>query len=217
MEELLFAIKDAADTIAAPNWAVAISALAAVGTVFVAVLIALKQIKIAKEQNEITKKQNEIAQKQIEISEQQNKIALFKERYSVYCELQKNVRFGKEVKKMFDTTAEEYSVSSISILNMGLLVFGFKPSTESPSLEELSIELTVRIESSKYLVKQAIFLFDDIEEKDIDDLFNSLLGYIASLVVFKDFAPGNGNHISSTCERFCDKYMKKIERTLNLR
>lgn len=217
MGELLLAIKDAADTIAAPNWAVAISAFAAVGTVLVAVLIALKQIKIAKEQNEITKKQNEIAQKQIEISEQQNKIALFKERYSVYCELQKSVRFGKEVKKLFDTIVQGYSVSSISILNIGLLVFGLKPSTESPSLEELSLALTVQIESSKYLVKQAIFLFDGIEEKDIDDLFNSLLGYIVSLVVFKDFAPDNGDHISSTCERFYDKYMKKIERTLNLR
>lgn len=217
MEELLFAIKDAANTIAAPNWAVAISAFAAVGTVLVAIIIASKQIQLAKEQNEITKRQNEIAQKQIEISEQQNKIALFKERYSVYCELQKIISFGRSVNNTelaYDAKAEERSKFTIGILKTGLSIFGMEPSKEYTSSDELYLVLYMRIESSRYLVKQAIFLFSDMEEEDIDGLVKSLLFYLFQLT---SYGVNDGHSISRTCEEFCDKYMMKIERMLNLR
>lgn len=217
MDELLFSIKEAADTIAAPNWAVAISAFATVGTVIVAIMIAIKQIKLAKEQNEISRRQNEIVQKQMEISEQQNKISLFKERYSVYCELQKIISFGRSVKNMKlhdDATDEELSKFPLAILKMGLFMFGMKPSMESTSRDELYLPLYMQIESSKYLIKQAIFLFNDIEEKDIDVLVNSLSGYIFGLT----FLGGDSsNSFSRICEEFCDKYMMKIESMLNLR
>ncbi len=76
-EEIIAAISEAANTIASPNWAATLSAIASIGAVIAAILIAFKQVKIAT-------RQNEIAKKQAEISDQQNKIALFEKRYEVY-------------------------------------------------------------------------------------------------------------------------------------
>lgn len=76
-KEILDAIQKAAETIATPNCAAWLSAVASVGAVAVAIIIAIKQ-------NGIAKKQNEIAQRQVKISEQQNGIALFEKRYEFY-------------------------------------------------------------------------------------------------------------------------------------
>lgn len=76
MNELYTEIQNAANIIAAPNWADKLSAMAASIAVIVAVIVALRQ-------NKILKQQNEIAIKQAEIAEEQNKIALFDRRYEL--------------------------------------------------------------------------------------------------------------------------------------
>lgn len=106
------AIQKAANTIATPNCAAWLSAIAALAAVVAAIIIAIKQNKIAKQQTEIAAEQNKfseeqtqiaakqieftekqtqiaenqdkLAEKQTEISEQQNRIALFEKRFDVY-------------------------------------------------------------------------------------------------------------------------------------
>ena len=62
MNELYTEIQNAANIVAAPNWADKLSALAAIIAVIVAVIVALRQNKILKQQNEIAIKQAEIAE-----------------------------------------------------------------------------------------------------------------------------------------------------------
>lgn len=76
-KEILDAIQKATETIATPNCAAWLSAVASVGAVFAAIIIAVKQ-------REISMKQNEIAEKQASIAEQQNRIELFEKRYELY-------------------------------------------------------------------------------------------------------------------------------------
>lgn len=70
MDELLVAIQDAANTIAAPNWADIMSVCFSLLAVVVAGIIAWRQ--------------NEISKKQTFIAENQNKIALFEKRFEIY-------------------------------------------------------------------------------------------------------------------------------------
>lgn len=69
-EEILVAIQNAANTIAAPNWA----DIASVGLSLLAVVVA----------GFVAWKQNKIILKQAEIAEQQNKISLLEERITIY-------------------------------------------------------------------------------------------------------------------------------------
>lgn len=70
MDELFVAIQEAANTIAAPNWADKMAAFCSLFAVVVAGIIACKQ--------------NKISEKQTNIAENQNKIALFEERLEIY-------------------------------------------------------------------------------------------------------------------------------------
>lgn len=70
MDEILVAIQDAANTIAAPNWADILGVCFSLGAVIVACLVAWRQ--------------NEISRKQTDIADKQNKIALFEKRLEIY-------------------------------------------------------------------------------------------------------------------------------------
>ena len=70
MDELFVTIQEAANTIAAPNWADIMAAFCSLFAVVVAGIIACKQ--------------NKISEKQTNIAENQNKIALFEERLEIY-------------------------------------------------------------------------------------------------------------------------------------
>ena len=70
MDEILIAIQEAANTIAAPNWADILSVCFSLAAVFVAGVVACKQNKISREQ--------------ASIADKQNKIALFEERLEIY-------------------------------------------------------------------------------------------------------------------------------------
>lgn len=94
-EEIIAAITEAANTIARPNWAAVVSAVAAIFAVAVACIVAWKQCGIAK-------KQNEIVLKQAKIAEQQNMIALFEKRYDVYITVKKVVDIAEEIYKISD-------------------------------------------------------------------------------------------------------------------
>lgn len=77
MDEILIAIQNAANTIAAPNWADIAGVCVALAAVFVAFVVACRQ-------NKIMKKQTEIMNAQASIAEYQNKIALFEKRLEIY-------------------------------------------------------------------------------------------------------------------------------------
>ena len=70
MNELLIAIQNAANTIAAPNWAAIMSVCFSLLAIIVAGFVAWKQI--------------EISRKQSDIADKQNKIALFEKRLEIY-------------------------------------------------------------------------------------------------------------------------------------
>lgn len=77
MDELLVAIQEAANTIAAPNCADKLSVLLSLLAILAAGFVAWRQNKISREQTEISKRQTEIA-------DRQNKIALFEKRHEIY-------------------------------------------------------------------------------------------------------------------------------------
>lgn len=70
MEEILTAIQEAANTIAAPNWADIMSVCFSLFAIIVAGVVAWRQ--------------NEISRKQKDIADKQNKIALFEKRFEIY-------------------------------------------------------------------------------------------------------------------------------------
>ena len=70
MDEILVAIQDAANTIAAPNWADIMSVCFSLAAVIVACIVAWRQ--------------NEISRKQASMADKQNRIALFEKRFEVY-------------------------------------------------------------------------------------------------------------------------------------
>lgn len=84
MDELLVAIQEAADTIAAPNWADIMSVCFSLAAVVVACIVAWRQNEISREQTEISKKQTEISQEQAAIADKQNRISLFEKRFEIY-------------------------------------------------------------------------------------------------------------------------------------
>ena len=61
MDELLVAIQNAANTIAAPNWADIMSACFSLFAIIVAGFVAWKQIEISRKQTDIADRQNKIA------------------------------------------------------------------------------------------------------------------------------------------------------------
>lgn len=84
MDEILVAIQEAANTIAAPNCADKLSVFLSFLAILAAGFVAWRQNKISREQTEISKKQTEISQEQVAIADKQNRIALFEKRFEIY-------------------------------------------------------------------------------------------------------------------------------------
>lgn len=205
-KEILDAIQNAAKTIATPNCAAVISAIASVGAVLVTIMIAIKQVGIAK-------KQNEIAEKQAEISEQQNKIALFKERYAVYCEVLKIINVSSQIKELGQRKKS-------AILHDIEIIFGISFSDED-NLSQAMVMLS-QIKRSEYVIQQALFLFRGIEEKDVNELINAWMNCMSHLTRMDNltlFDPKGTIEKSfiDKCYMFYSKYSNIIEKQLDLK
>lgn len=87
MDEILVAIQNAANTIAAPNWADILSVCFSLAAVFVACIVAWRQ--------------NEISRKQTEIADKQNRIALFEKRLEIY-DILMSCRSSAHILKLLD-------------------------------------------------------------------------------------------------------------------
>ncbi len=205
-EKILAAIKGAANTIATPNWATILSAIASIGAILAAVIIAIKQAKIAK-------KQNEIAEKQAEISDQQNKIALFEKKYDVFCELFKIVNISDQID--YSGPHKRYS-----LLHEIEAIYGIEFASDQDIVNQLLKTLT-RIKQSEYIIKQSAFLFDCLDEADIDRLIESMMECM--IFIIKD----NGKMVNTeandvqefitVCTDFNSKYLDAIKAELSLK
>lgn len=87
MDEILVAIQEAADKIAAPNWADIMSVCFSLAAVVVACIVAWRQ--------------NEISRKQTDIADKQNKIALFEKRVEIY-DILLSCSTSSKIEKMVD-------------------------------------------------------------------------------------------------------------------
>lgn len=209
--EILAAIQKAADTIATPNWA----AIASVVISFLAVIVATGvAIYVAKKQNKITEKQTEIALKQAEIAEQQNKIALFQERYSVYRETMKVQSISLQI--------SSFGVKKRTILLHEIeAIYGVQfPIEESPL--DLAVSFISQIKASEYIIRQAVFLFRNIEEEDINGLMDAWIEYAIYLSKGDTSTLVDPNGVAEKafiekCNNFYSKYSATIEDQLDLR
>ena len=139
-EEIFWAIQQAADTIATPNWADIASVGLSLLAVSVAGFVAWKQFKIANEQNAIVLKQAEIADKQ-------NQIALFDKRFELYNIL-KSCTTSPEIIKLVKEDKD--------ILKYLAIVFGRNSeATDELDNKEASLYLT----NCSLELQQSIFLF----------------------------------------------------------
>lgn len=205
-EEILAAIQRAADTIAKPNCTAWLSALAALGAVAVAIIVAVKQ-------NNIAKKQNKIVLKQAEISEQQNRIALFDKRYEVYGELLKICNISNQIEcinehQRMPLLCAVEAIYEIEIVN--------KNSINT----QLNVVIT-RIKKSEYILHQSEFLFSNIDGENVKELIGNLLTCLIFIVketnipVSKDI-PEMKNFID-VCNDFMQKYSNMMEKELSLK
>ena len=92
MDDLFLAIRDAANTIAAPSWADIVGVFVSLAALFVAGFVAWRQ-------NIILKRQTEIMSTQTSIADNQNKIALFEKRLEIY-DLLASCKVSVETMKM---------------------------------------------------------------------------------------------------------------------
>lgn len=193
--EILAAIQKAAETIATPNWAAWLSAIAALGAVIVAIIIAIKQNKVAERQNEISKKQNEIAEKQTEIAEkqakiaeQQNKIALFDKQYQVFAEIMKVIGIGQAIKTQPKATLKW-------VLNTALVEFGYDPTIDTADTGKTHLDSMV-VSHNLTSIKRAVFLFPEIEKEDVNKLCDKFFRFFCELIL------EIGTHLDARIEQF---------------
>lgn len=180
-EEILAAIQKAAETIATPNWASILSALAACGAVVVAVIIAFKQIAIAKKQNEITEKQADIA-------EQQNKIAVFDKRYELYLATSKCVSLENFITTLFE--GKDITIDDIHLL--------FAIAVKEPSDDLKSINAFQEASNVCARLEQSEFLFP----QNISDHLSKLSECLLQLILAD--APANQNtSINELRKNYC--------------
>lgn len=202
IEKILAAIQIAADTIATPNWAAWLSAVAALGAVAVAIVVAIKQNKIAK-------KQNEIAEKQAEIAEQQNKIALFHERYAMYCELQRIIILGKQLRYR---GMDNRSV----VLHQVEDIYGIDLKIGETVRLETTIRLLSKTQVTRSEFRRAIFLFPGIKERDIVDLATAWTNYLIMLLEEGSSLEDTQKIFHEKCDAFLTNYLEMMESQLVL-
>lgn len=212
-KEILDAIQKAAETIATPNCAVWLSAVAAIGAVVVAIIVAVRQNNIAGKQTDIAKKQTEIAKIQAEISEQQNKIALFKERYAVYCEIRKIINISGQIVERGKRRKEE-------LFHDIEIIYNIKFTNQEGILQWVA--MLSQIKRSEYIIMQSTFLFPTVDEKDIVGLIEVWIEYMAYLLNdrtkrYVDPEAEREKLFVEECDKFFDKYGDLIEEQLNLK
>lgn len=136
-EEILVAIQNAAETIAAPNWADVASVCFSLAAVIVAVIIALKQ--------------NEISRKQASIADKQNKIALFERRLEIY-DILSSCRASASIIKLSDDDNKE------NILRYLFISFAENTQIKNTFGDE---EMRLYLINCSTKLQQARFLFSD--------------------------------------------------------
>lgn len=172
-EKLLVAIQDAATTIATPNWADTLSAIASVVAVIAACLIAWKQYGI-------TKKQNEISEQQARIMDQQNKIAVFDKQFELYNITEKCLQFSKALSLSFG-----FSPGTVTLPNIQLSFLGaFSDIYANPETIESFKNIFYFQETQKIVKKlsQAEFVFSKEVSEDIGGHLVSLANCLSYLI-----------------------------------
>lgn len=140
MDEILVAIQEAADTIAAPNWADIMGVCFSLTAVVVACIVAWRQ--------------NKIVLKQAEIAEQQNKIELFEKRYEVYDVISKISAVASEVidvdraEKMCIIVQDKFELGKRSSI-MG--------EYDETALRSIISEIPRKLAQSEFLFSQEIY------------------------------------------------------------
>lgn len=135
MDELLVAIQNAANTIAAPNWADIMSVCLSLLAVVVASFVAWRQ--------------NEISRKQTDIADKQNKIALFEKRLEIY-EILMFCNSSVEILKLFDEDED--------ILKCLFTVFSETPKEQR---EYNRIDAKIYLTNCSLKLQQAAFFFPE--------------------------------------------------------
>lgn len=216
-EEILAAIQQAADTIAAPNWVAIASVAISFLAVIVAGFVAWKQSKIAIEQNKIAKKQGDIAASQAEISEQQNKIALFEKKFFIYYEISKIVNLGQVISTYPQTTLKWIIDTELASLGCTTAI-----DTKDPKKAILDSIFVSRTLTS---IKQAVFLFPEIEEKDVNELCKKYIRFFYAVIIeastnpdttIEKFTSATKSDFIAVSEEFKTKYLSYIVQNLHL-
>ncbi len=206
MEKLFVEIQNAASVIASPNWADKLSVVISLIAAGIAVIVAWKQTKIAN-------KQSEIAKEQADISDRQNKIALFEKKYEVYCELFKIINIGDQL----DFTGPH---SQFSLLREIEVICGASFADEKNVNAQLKGILTY-IKKSEYVIRQSVFLFSCIAEKDIAELINALMECMIFILKSDKSEIDIGDYEISEFIRvskaFTLKYLNSMEAELTLK
>ena len=166
MDELLVAIQNAANTIAAPNWAAIISAIFSFVAIIVAGVVAWKQNKIAENQDKLV-------ERQIGISEQQNRIALFEKQYAVYHELIKIISIGEELDSQQMFTRDD--LLDALEASWGIIF------THEQNAHEKSVAIVKKVAEAERIIAQSIFLFPGVSAADVDDLLYDAAGFMGAV------------------------------------
>lgn len=238
MDEILVAIQDAANTIATPNWADILSTIFSFAAIVVAGVIAWRQNKIAEEQTAIAAKQNEfsaeqtqiaakqmeftkeqtqiaenqdkLVERQIRISEQQNRIALFEKQYAVYRELAKIISIGEELDSQQMPTRNQ--LLDALETSWGIIL------THEQDTHAKSVAIVKKVIEAEQIIAQSIFLFPNVNEKDIDDLLYSAAEFMGSVFFGEntDFKDVSVKNFINASKDFKEKYYDMIVEELNL-
>lgn len=186
-----------------------VSALAAIGAIVAAILIALKQNEIgnrqnklveqqnefaeqqnqivkqqsefAKQQNELAKQQNELAKQQNKIAEKQAEIAEQQNRIALF---EKRVQSYNEISKIiaFGCALEKADNIPLKIIfdnTIQYLNYNVEEDEEYPWITIGSILLT---QNTQVLVKQSAFLFPKISASEIENFCNIFSRFFAKFL-----------------------------------
>lgn len=189
-KEILDTIQKAAETIAAPNCAAWLSAVATVGAVTVAIIVAVKQ-------NNIAKKQNEIILKQADIAKKQNEIALFEKKYAVYNICTLCISFLQSINGMDDTRLK---LSITKIRELFIVSFSCYPTIDDPSEKTIFEECTRYAINAKNILDTASFLFSC----DVDSYTKPMIKALFDLL----YCTRNSEIIDGYCKQYQTEVLK---------
>lgn len=198
-EEMQTAIQDAANTIAAPNWADVLGVLLSALAIVAATVVAFQQVRIQK---------------------QQNNIALFEKRFHTYVAISRLLMFESLIDEEtleswdHDTMEHFFEVASVCL------------DFELPSSPDRAIP--ARLAHSQRMtvsVKQAVFLFPDIREEHVQELCNEFENFWESVTnaVIENPSMDAGEFLRQTspafprvCKQFSERYDQNMMDVLKL-